>query len=342
MEGPGARLLTLLSLLRSGRPRSGRELAARLAASPRTVRRDLDRLRDLGYPVESARGTGGGYRLLTGEGVPPLPLSQDEAVALTVGLRHAAAYEDGSAGPASDALTGIEQLLPARVRTRVRAVLATTEAVPRTDEPADLGVFGQLAAAARLRSLVRFDYTAADGRESDRHVEPYQQVLLAHRWYLHAWDLDRADWRAFRVDRIRRVVVPGTTFTPRPLPERTAAFPRRASPAGAAAETAGAAAAPAGSVLFLAARSTVAPRLAAAAGVLEAVTEDRCRYVTAPDDWDWLAGVLAAVDEPYVVESPPELVRATRRLADRARNAAQATGAIRPRTAYGANPDSSQ
>ncbi|MGP4115422.1 helix-turn-helix transcriptional regulator [Streptomyces sp. 4N509B] len=326
MDHPSARMLELLSLLAVGVPRAGADLAARLGVSPRTLRRDVERLRRLGYRVESTRGTGGGYRMPVGQGTPPLPLSQEEAVATVVGLRHAAAaYGAGRAGVAEVASRKLEAALPVRQRRLVGALLAAT-AVPLqqataqapvpapgldTDLDTDLDTVERLATATRLSARARFRYTARSGLAGERRVEPHRLVLLAHRWYLVAWDEDRADWRSFRVDRIAGLRVPGTTFSPRPVPLEVAGpFSCRAEPRGA--------------VLFLAPVEAVARRLTARAGRLEAVGADRCRYITGAEDWDWLAGVLAAAGVPYRVEGPAALAHATGDLAVRAAAAATA------------------
>ncbi|ARQ70531.1 helix-turn-helix transcriptional regulator [Streptomyces marincola] len=317
MDHPSARVLELLSLLAAGAPRTGAELVARLGVSPRTLRRDVERLRHLGYRVESAPGTGGGYRLPAGQGMPPLLLSEEEAAATAVGLRHAAAY---GVDPAGTALRKLEDALPARLRGRIEALLAATAAPPAPGPPDGLGTVERLATASHLRSRVRFRYPARDGAAGERRAEPHSLTLLDHRWYLLAWDEDRADWRNFRVDRIAGLRVPGTTFTPRPVPEEPAwPLPRPGGPGS-------------GSVLFLAPAGTVARRLAARAGTLEPAGADRCRYTTGADDWGWLAGALAAVGVPYRVERPAELARATRDLAARAAAAsARSPGPAPPR-----------
>jgi predicted DNA-binding transcriptional regulator YafY len=305
MDHPSGRMLELLSLLATGVPRTGADLTARLGVSPRTLRRDVERLRQLGYRVESARGTGGCYRLPAGQGLPPLLLSQEEAVATAVGLRHsAAAYGADGPGAADSALRKLEAALPARLRRPVEALTAASTVPSAPSQGGDLGVVEQLATAARLHSRVRFHYASREGAAGPRRAEPHRLLLQEHRWYVLAWDEDRADWRSFRVDRIGGLRVPGTTFAPRPLPrEYTQPFAPRE---------------PEGAVLFLAPVETVAERLTARAGVLEPAGADRCRYVTGADDWDWLAGALAAVGLPYRIEGPPELVHATRRLAARA------------------------
>ncbi|MFB7595842.1 helix-turn-helix transcriptional regulator [Streptomyces sp. NPDC056160] len=314
MSHPSGRMLELLSLLAAGVPRSGADLAARLGVSPRTLRRDVERLRDLGYRVQSARGTGGSYRLPAGQGVPPLLLSEEEAVATAVGLRHAAAAYGAAAGPgpADTALRKLEEALPVRLRGRIAALAAATQVPPgpgRAGGPGGFDTLERLATATYVRSRVRFRYTARDGGAGERRGEPHRLLLLEHRWYLLAWDEDRANWRTFRVDRIAGLRVPGATFPPRPVPEASAGpFPRPGEPRGA--------------VLFLAPAGAVARRLTARAGTLEPTGPDRCRYLTGAEDWDWLAGALAAVGLPYRVEGPGELARATQGLVARAAAAA--------------------
>src|SRR5262245_41846540 len=217
MTDPSSRMLELLSLLQSGRDWPAPDLAARLGCSPRTLRRDLDRLRELGYPVESTRGPGGSYRLVAGRAMPPLLLTDDEAVATVVGLRFASlAQVDDASEAATSALRKLEQVLPARLRHRMQAVSAATEAASRAVRPSDTAQFQSLATATQQHQDVRFAYESRSGAASDRRVEPYRLVLLGRRWYLLGWDRDRGDWRTFRLDRITTVTVPGTTFHPRP------------------------------------------------------------------------------------------------------------------------------
>jgi len=206
-----ARLLRLLSLLQSRRDWPGAELAERLGVTTRTVRRDVDRLRDLGYPVESATGTAGGYRLGVGAALPPLLLDDDEAVAVAVGLRAAATGTvTGIEETSLRALAKLEQVLPSRLRHRVgamqSAILPLTGPGPTVDP--DL-----LTAACQAHEGVRFGY-----QQNTRRVEPYRLVHTGRRWYLLAFDLDRDDWRTFRVDRIDSAPLPGPRFTPRPEP----------------------------------------------------------------------------------------------------------------------------
>ncbi|MEV4114614.1 transcriptional regulator [Nonomuraea sp. NPDC049695] len=305
MPDPSKRLLELLSLLRDGRAWQAAELAEALRTSPRTLRRDIERLRDLGYPVSSLRGPGGGYQLLAGRAMPPLVLTDDEAVATVVGLRFAAlSRADGAVAAADSALRKLGQALPPRLRHRIEALSASTEAVSRVARPLDLRTVQLLGTAAHAHQDVRFHYTSRAGRHTERRVQPYRQVLFGGHWYLLGWDADRQDWRTFRLDRIDRLAVPGTTFTPHEPPSGEAAGFLQGSPCH-------------GVVRFAAPLAHVSGRLMAQAGSLEAIDDDTCRYVTSADSWEWLAVMLAAVDVPYTIEGPPELVACSRRLAER-------------------------
>ncbi|GAA5171742.1 hypothetical protein GCM10023214_52340 [Amycolatopsis dongchuanensis] len=214
-----ARLLRLLSLLQSPRDWTGAELAERLEVSPRTVRNDIERLRGLGYPVHAVRGSTGGYRLGAGAELPPLLLDDEEAVAVAIGLRTAGTVT-GIEETSLRALAKLEQVLPSRLRNRVHtlqtySVRAQTEAGPRVG--AD--TLTAIAAACRDHECLRFDYVTHEGGQTRRTAEPYRIVNWGRRWYLVAWDVDRADWRTFRVDRMVPHTPNGRRFTPRDLPE---------------------------------------------------------------------------------------------------------------------------
>src|SRR5689334_1892821 len=212
-----ARLLKLLSLLQARRDWSGADLATRLEVSERTVRRDVDRLRDLGYPVHATRGTDGGYRLGAGAAMPPLLLDDDEAVAVAVGLRTAARSPvTGIEETSLRALAKLEQVLPPRVQHRVGAVADFTVPIP-PDAPApaiDPAELTTLATACRDNMRLRFEYRSHDGTTTDRSVEPHRLVSWGRKWYLVAWDTSREDWRTFRVDRIMTRTPTGPRFTP--------------------------------------------------------------------------------------------------------------------------------
>jgi len=221
-ETPG-RLLRLLSLLQARREWSGIELAERLGVTGRTVRRDVGRLRELGYPVEGTTGTAGGYRLASGRDLPPLLLDDEEAVAVAAGLLTAATAR-GMEETAARALAKLGQVLPVRLRSRVAALGEATVpvaggAAPRVD-PAVLAVVG---AAHRDHEVLTFAYADRAGRASRRRVEPHGLVTVSGRWVMVAWDTGREDWRTFRLERMSEVAGARHRFTPRALPDADAA-----------------------------------------------------------------------------------------------------------------------
>lgn len=218
---PTARALHLLSLLQTHRFWGSADLAERLEVTERTVRRDVDRLRDLGYAVDSTAGRHGGYRLATGAHLPPLILDDEEAVAVAIGLRSAAeAAIEGMQETSLRALMKIEQLLPHRLRRRVSALHSNVSAVsrPTDDDAIDPEALSVLAAACRDHEFVRGDYRRPDGETTKRLIEPHHLVTAGRRWYLVAWDGHRGEWRTFRVDRLRGVRPIGTHFEPRVIP----------------------------------------------------------------------------------------------------------------------------
>ncbi|MFF1614898.1 helix-turn-helix transcriptional regulator [Amycolatopsis sp. NPDC058278] len=312
MTDTPARLLGLLSLLQTPREWPGSELAARLGVSPRTIRRDIERLRDLGYPVEAARGVAGGYRLVAGTAMPPLVLDDEEAVAIAVGLRTAAAQSVSGIGEASvRALAKLEQVLPARLRRRVGTIGTATVAVPATGpvvDPAQLTVF---AGAITNRETVRFRYRAHDGTETRRRAEPLRLVAAGRRWYLVAYDLDRVDWRVFRADRVREAQATGGRAVPRepPATDLAAYVTDRFHDLAPTYRAVGVLAEPA---------SQIASRLGQAAGDLTDLGDGRCRWRSHPDTLDWLAFRLLGLGCAFTVEEPPELVEHLRVLAARA------------------------
>jgi predicted DNA-binding transcriptional regulator YafY len=315
MSDTPARLLALLSLLQTPREWPGSELAQRLGVTPRTVRRDVDRLRELGYPVEATLGAAGGYRLGAGAALPPLLLDDDEAVAIAVGLRAAAGSAVAGIEEASvRALGKLEQVLPSRLRYRVRTLGAATLPVGVGGPAVDPEVLTALAAAVANRELVRFRNTSGDATESARRVEPLRLVPHGRRWYLVAWDIDHTGWRTFRVDRITRVQPTGVRIrAERALPAEDAA----AYVAGRRTDW--------GTpelhvvVSFDAPVSAVAGRLGDEPGQVVAVDEAHCRLDARRDDsMDWLAARLVTLGCPFTVESPPALTTAVRALAERA------------------------
>lgn len=220
------RMLALLSTLQTGRPFSGEELTRRLSISPRTLRRDVDRLRGYGYPVETRPGPGGFYRLAAGRTMPPLVLDDDEAVATLLALASLAAVGPSAEGGIDDAATRaygkLDQFLPARLRPRAASIRASLET---SSQPAPNVTTHQLSAVAEAiarQETVTFTYTDARGERADRRVEPYRQVHHLLRWYLLGWDLDRGDWRVFRLDRLSTPIRGGDRFVARPLPTGSA------------------------------------------------------------------------------------------------------------------------
>jgi predicted DNA-binding transcriptional regulator YafY len=217
MADPTARALRLLSLLQTHRSWSGRELRDRLGVSARTLRRDVDRLRELGYEVSARPGLDGGYRLAGGGRLPPLLLDDDEAVAIAVGLRVAAVQGLGE-HTALSALVKLEQMLAPHLRRRVSALQEYAVPAGGRGRVVDPDVVAELALACRDHERVRFSYVTALDVESARHVEPHTLVSSGPRWYLVCWDLDRDDWRTFRLDRLSRLLRTGVRTAPRELP----------------------------------------------------------------------------------------------------------------------------
>src|SRR6201991_381376 len=282
MANTSARMLRLLSLLQTHRYWPGTEPAARLEVSPRTVRRDVDRLRDLGYPVDASRGVAGGYQLQAGAAVPPLLLDDDEAVAIAVGLRTAAAgavagFEETSVR----ALAKVIQLLPPRLRQRIDALRAvTTPGVFGGGPTLDADTLTTIALACRGEERLRFSYTPRDGESAGRYVEPHRLVSLGRRWYLAAWDLDRGDWRSFRVDRLSAPELTGARFRPREIPggdaaawlqSRLAAMPTRYDVA----------------VVFQVPPERVSSLVGSQWATVEPITEASCRMRMNVDDLAW-------------------------------------------------------
>jgi predicted DNA-binding transcriptional regulator YafY len=225
MPKTSARLLALLSLLQARRDWPGGVLAERLEVSPRTVRRDVDRLRELGYRIAAVKGPDGGYRLDAGTQLPPLLFDDEQAVALAIALRTAATAGAGIEEAAARALHTVRQVMPARLRHRIDTLqVSAVERSPNRPAPrVDSAVFAALGAAVHAREVLRFDYPAAGGGTGGelappRRVEPHHLVTRGGHWYLVAWDLDRADWRTFRADRITPRIPTGPRFTQRELP----------------------------------------------------------------------------------------------------------------------------
>jgi predicted DNA-binding transcriptional regulator YafY len=316
MSNASSRLLDLLSLLQARRDWPGAELADRLAVSGRTVRRDVGRLRGLGYPVESLTGPAGGYRLRAGTAMPPLLLDEEEAIAIAVGLRTAArASVTGIEETSIRALVKLEQVLPAHLRRRVAALGSATIAGPASGPTVDPQHLTTIATACRDSECIRFGYRSRDGTATRRALEPHSLVNLGRRWYLVGWDRGRDDWRTFRVDRVSRPAVSGPRFTPRRLPAKDAA-------AFVAQSIAGARSRYEARVTVHAPAERVAARLPWVAGALEPIDGERCEYRTSDDDLDWLALRIAMLGADVEVDGPPELMAHLDALGRRLRRAA--------------------
>ena len=303
MTDPTSRALRLLSLLQGRRDWAGADLADRLGVSLRTLRRDVDRLRELGYPVQAQPGVDGGYRLASGAALPPLVLDDDEAVALTVGLQTAAAGAvAGMAEPALRALAKVVPVLPTRLRRRVEALRAVTVAAPPWSDggPAvDSEVLVAVAQACRDTGRLTFTYTPAGGEPGERLVEPHRLVPLGRRWYLVAYDPARGGWRSFRLDRMTAVHGTSARFAARPLPaEDAAAFVRAGIDRFHTAWTV--------EVVVHAPAAVARDRVGQWVRVADD-GPDRCRLRMETDTLDWAALVLGAVRAEFTVVAPDEL-----------------------------------
>lgn len=312
MRETSARLLALLSLLQTRRDWSGQDLAERLKITPRTVRRDVDRLRSLGYPVDGTVGVGGGYRLGAGAEMPPLLLSDDEVIAVAVGLQSgASASVIGTAESAVGALAKLRQVMPSRLQHRLDAltidVLPSARPVPSR---VDVAVLTGIATVCQNHERLRFDYRTHTGDVMRREVEPYRLVRSGMRWYLVGWDLAREDWRSFRVDRMETKIPTGPRFTPRDMPEGGAAefVARGIDRAFSAARGRVILHVPAGDVEHL-----VDPEW----GTLEPIDDRRCAVAVTSDSYTSMARWLSAFDVDFTVVGPDDLVQACRIEADR-------------------------
>jgi predicted DNA-binding transcriptional regulator YafY len=310
-----ARLLRLLSLLQTPRDWNGIELAQRLDVDVRTVRRDVQKLRDLGYPVHATPGTAG-YRLGAGAKLPPLLLDDDEAVAVAIGLRMAASGAVASIDEASvRALTKLEQVLPSRLRHRVGALHSVTVAMPASGPVIDPDTLTAIAAGCRDHHRLRFDYQRHDGSTALREAEPYRLVHTGRRWYLLGWDTDRQDWRTYRVDRLRLRVPNGPRFTPRQIPDPDVAgyLSRNVSTAPYRYQA---------RIVLHVAPEQAADRIPPTVGAIEVIDAHTCLLSTGSDSLDELAVYIGLFGFPFHIQEPPELVDHIRGLAARLADAA--------------------
>ena len=302
MANTSSRMLRLLSLLQTHRFWAGNELAGRLEVSERTLRRDIERLRDLGYPVTSSRGVEGGYQLGRGGSMPPLVVDEDEAIAMVVALGSTASGMSGSLSEASlSALAKVVQVLPTRLRRRAEALRAATVDSPFSPAPeVEAGVLSAVAQAVRDRERLRFGYTAkggsAPGEDLRRHVEPHRLVTVGRKWYLLGYDLDRQDWRSFRMDRLRDPEGTRAVFRPREIPGGDAAeYVRRGLSRGEALRLV---------VTVEATRAHVSRRIGPWA-TITASDETSCRLVIEANDVRWAAFGVAMLEAPVTIESAP-------------------------------------
>ena len=310
-----ARLLRLLSLLQAHRDWSGEELARRMQVTTRTVRRDIDRLRQLGYPVDATPGAGGGYRLGVGAVMPPLLLDDDEAVAVAIGLRSAASSGiSGIEETSIRALTKLEQVLPSRLRRRVRTLQAAIVPMAGGGPGIDPDVLLTIASAARDHEQLRADYRSHDGTGSRRTLEPHRIVHSGRRWYLVAWDVERQDWRTFRIDRLTPRTPVGPRFQPReaPAPDlarytsegiTTRVYRHRAR------------------LTVHAPATEVSDFMPPTIAVVTPIDATSCDVVVGSNSLEELALWLGLMGQPFTVHEPVELVAVIRRLADVLRDA---------------------
>ncbi|GAA2208366.1 WYL domain-containing protein [Nonomuraea monospora] len=314
MPKTSARLLALLSLLQTRRDWPGALLADRLDVSPRTVRRDVDRLRELGYPITTFKGPDGGYRLDAGSELPPLLFDDEQAVALAIALRIATTSGAGIAEASARALNTVRQVMPARLRHRIDTLQVS--AVERAEPQVEAGVLVALSAAVHAGEVLRFDYGSGDG--PPRRAEPHHLVTWGGRWYLVAWDLDREDWRTFRADRLTPRTPAGPRFTPRELPGGTVAAFLAARFRGADASGDWPCR---GEVILGLPASALSPFVRD--GVVEELGPDRCRLVLGSWSWTGLAASVGRFDADIEVVGPAELKDAFAQLARRYADAAQ-------------------
>jgi len=319
MSTPSGRLLSLLSLLQARRDWPGDVLADRLGVSPRTVRRDVDRLRELGYPVHATKGPDGGYRLDAGAQMPPLLLDDDQVVALTVALQTASTGVEGLDEAALRALTTVRQVMPARLRAVADALQVSAVPPHRRHPPVDAAVLVTIGTAVRAHEVLRFDY---DGGSSEtlgtgdaafrppRRVEPHHLVTWGGRWYLVAWDLDRDDWRTFRADRVTPRSPTGPRFTPRALGDVATFVAERFADARSRAW-------PCRGEAVVHADAALIARWAGHDAVVEDLGDGRSRVVTGAWSWEGLAAYLGMFGVELHVVGPPELADAARVLAGR-------------------------
>ena len=304
-----ARLLRLLSVLQARQHWSGGELSERVGVDARTIRRDIERLRELGYAVEASPGLGGGYQLKPGSLLPPVLLDDDEAVAVAVAVRAAAGSVGKMEETAAGLLAKLDQLLPARLRKRASALHSVTVSLASARALPSMEVLTRIATACRDHLKLRLNYRDRAGNATTRTVEPLRLAHTGHLWYLVAWDAQRADWRTFRTDRIQRLVASGPHFAPRKFPGDVAQFVARAMTQvpyryrmrlrleGSAAE--------------------LVRRIPSWCGVLEALDDVSCTLTTGADSLEGLAAHIVLIGTDFEILDAPELLPELRKIADR-------------------------
>ncbi|WP_121162875.1 helix-turn-helix transcriptional regulator [Micromonospora pisi] len=327
MPKTSARLLSLLSLLQARRDWPGALLAERLEVSPRTLRRDVERLRELGYPIVAFKGPDGGYRLDAGAELPPLLFDDEQAVALAIALQIATTAGAGIEEAAARALNTVRQVMPARLRRRIDTLQFTAVERPtiRPEPQVDSSVIMAISAAIHTREVLRFDYILAAPagvddkgvRTPPRRVQPHHLVTWGGRWYLVAWDLDREDWRTFRADRITPRTPTGPRFTPRELPggEVAAFVASRFRGSGDSGDW------PCRGKVILDVPAAEVSRYIRD-GVVEELGPNRCRLTLGSWSWPGLAATIGRFDTDIEVVGPAELGNAFAHLARRYATAA--------------------
>jgi len=298
------RLLRLLSLLQTRRHWAGADLAQTLAVHPRTLRRDIDRLRELGYPIQASSGVAGGYAFRAGNALPPLLLDDDEALTVAITLRTAATGTVGGVEEAAlRALVKLEQVMPTRLRHKLDALRSAIVPLPRGGPVIDAGLLAALAAACRDQLRVNFDYADSRGQPSTRQVEPQGLAHTGYRWYLVAWDPARDDWRTFRLDRITGAVALGAHFAPRPPPDGgdLRAYVMRAVGQAPNAEEA--------RIVLHAPHGVMAARIPASAGQVEALDDGRCLLRSTGQSLEALTYWLLALEVEFDVLAPASLAQ---------------------------------
>lgn len=297
-----ARLLRLLTLLQTHRSWPGFELAGRLGVSTRTIRADMERLRELDYPVDATPGRSGGYRLAAGANLPPLLLEDDEAVAVAIGLRSAATGAvRGIEESSLQALAKLEQVLPSRLRHRIGALAGAVVPVPTGEPTVAAEVLTAVAAAAREHQRLRFDYVSHRGSRTRREVEPLSLVHTGSRWYLVGWDVDHDDWRTFRADRMDPKTPVGPRFVPRPPPADNLADYVSAGTGASVWEHRA-------RIRLSASAAAMANKVTPMMGTIAPIDEGHCEFRTGASSLEVLVVYLGLLGVDFDVLEPPELV----------------------------------